>query len=65
MIAQLAPNLTKSQLTTIAQSVVVAKVRYGLPLYGIPRIVPEEPLAKLMNEIQVLLNNLMRVIARK
>ena len=65
MLARMVPKLSSEQLRSVAHSLVISRIRYGLSLFGSPCICQEDQTSGLMRNLQIGLNNVMRVITRK
>ena len=56
--------LPRDCLSLVAQGLVFSKMRYGLPLYGQPRLLESDPLTNHCKCLQVTVNNIMRMLTR-
>ena len=62
ILKRLRPILTQKQLETIAQGLIVSKLRYGLSVYSSLRFTESDGSSKESQKIQVLLNDVMRTL---
>ena len=55
-------KISQDKLQVVAEAIFNSKIRYGLAVYGRPRLDEEEPEGKDMHKLQVLQNDMIRVI---
>ena len=55
----------KTQLVTISDGLILSKVRYALPLFTKARVEETDPIHSKLNQVQVKINNLVRMILHK
>ena len=65
VIHRLRRKLTESQLVTISDGLILSKVRYALPLFTKVRVEETDPIHSKLNQVQVKINNLVRMILHK
>ena len=63
IIYRLKSKLNSKQLSCITDALVISKLRYGLSLFSKPRLSTDEPKCMKLEKIQVLMNNLLRLIS--
>ena len=56
-------KIPREKLLIIAEAIFVSKIRYGLPVYYKPRLADEDPMCKSQDALQVLHNDMLRLIA--
>ena len=56
-------KIPKDKLMIIAEAIFVSKIRYGIPVYYRPRLNEEDPSCTHQEAIQVLHNDMLRMIA--
>ena len=56
-------KIPREKLLIIAEAIFVSKIRYGLPVYYKPRLTDEDPMCKSQDALQVLHNDMLRLIA--
>jgi len=64
-LRRLSFHVPTQYMTTIAKATLVSKVRYGLGIYGTVRLSNDEPRKSIMDDLQVILNNTMRLLLNK
>lgn len=62
LLRRLKQWLPSNSLTQIAQGLIFSKIRYGLPVYGQPRLDEADPLSGRCQSLQITINNVMRII---
>ena len=56
-------KVPKDKLQIIAEAIFTSKIRYGLPIYYRPRLTEEDPSCKNQDALQVLQNDMLRLIS--
>ena len=56
-------KVPRDKLQIIAEAIFTSKIRYGLPIYYRPRLTEEDPACKNQEALQVLQNDMLRLIA--
>jgi hypothetical protein len=65
MLSRLAHILPQESLIRIADGLLMSKIRYGIAVYGRVRMSQEEPVNKEQKSIQVIINDMLRIICGK
>ena len=65
LLRRLKQWLPKEYLAQVAQGLIFSKIRYGLPVYGKPRLEESDPLTSYCRTLQTTINGVMRVISNK
>jgi hypothetical protein len=65
LLRRLKQWLPGEYLTQVAQGLVFSKIRYGLPVYGKPRLDETDPLTNYCKSLQTTINDVMRLISNK
>jgi hypothetical protein len=64
-LKRLKHQIPQKYLADIANAIITSKIRYGLCIYGDTRIKDTDPQTKNQKDLQITLNNVMRIIAGK
>ena len=62
VLNRLKHKISKRNMITLANGLIVSKISYGIACYGTPRLCVNDPINSDMNRLQVALNNVMRLI---
>ena len=62
LLRRLKQWLPRDCLALVAQGLVLSKIRYGLPVFGQPRLQESDPLSSHCRSLQITVNNIMRIL---
>ena len=62
LLRRIKHKITKDKLQIVAEAIFTSKIRYGLAVYGQPRLTVDEPIGGQIQKIQVIQNDLLRLL---
>ena len=63
LLRRIRHKISRGKLQVVAEAIFTSKLRYGLAVYGKPRLTNEEPISGQIQRLQVIQNDMLRLIS--